>query len=168
MGPTAHSAERKFGSCSCCVHPDCASLKEHQLCRQWHFLQWEATSSAMPLDMLRELRCQLGAREFTMQPIILRGVALEALMKVEPGSGASSILDSFLLPFTESSFFNSRNSRAWSLPCCWDAVIWTVPHWLAFSRTGDDNVILGQTSLGRLLLDEVREAAQGGRCAAAK
>lgn len=162
------SAGTELGSCSCCVHANCASLKEHHLCSCWYFLRWQGSSSALPLDMLRELRSQLGGKEFTMQPVMWTTGALEALIKIESGSGAQGMLSPCLLPLTQSSFFIAGKSGVWKLPCCWDAVTWNVPLWLARFRPGDEKAVLGDTNLGKLLLEEIRGAAEGKRSAASK
>lgn len=114
----------------------------------------------MPLDMVQELRQRLGQREFHIQPVVWRNGVYEALVKIELDNAGSG-MPFPLLPLARSPFFEHAKSRAWQLRCCWDAVKWNVPLWLACFRSHEDNVILGETDLGKLLLDEIREAAQG-------
>lgn len=116
----------------------------------------------MPLDMFRELRSLLGEHEFSFQPVIWRTGVYEALLRIEPGPDENALsMAPLLIPFAQSSFFDSAKSGAWQLPCCWDAVKWNVPLWLACFRSSDDNVILGETVLGKRLLDEIHDAAEG-------
>lgn len=165
MEPTLCSifAETRSRPCLCCAHPDCISLKERRLCGHWYFLRWASTTTATPLDMLQELRRQLGEREFHIQPVVWSNGVGNALLKMGP-DGSDPGMPPPPLPFSQSLAFDRAQSRAWQLPCCWDAVKWYVPLWLACFRSREDDGVLGETDLGRLLLREIQVAAQGSDC----
>ncbi|OAQ57366.1 hypothetical protein VFPBJ_11756 [Purpureocillium lilacinum] len=158
--PPPNLKETGFASCSCCFHPDCVPLHEHRLCSRWYFVRWASSSLAVPFDMVLELRARLGKRLFSVQPVWKTGV-YEALVRVEPSGYGVEDVTSLLFPVSGSSFFDGERSTVCCLRCCWDTVRDSVPRWLSSSGAGGDVGTLGETELGKLLIDEIRQAAQG-------
>lgn len=160
--PSWSSEETGSASCSCCSHPDCTSLQDHRFCSRWYFLTWASSSLAVPFDVVLELRERLGKRAFSVQTVCKTGV-YEALVRVEPDGYSVEDMTSTLFPLPESSFFDGERSTVYRLRCCWDSVKDKVPRWLSSSGAAGDSATLGGTELGRLLMDEIRQAAQGSR-----
>ena len=163
VSPLSHSNSTETGLrfCSCCYHADCASLQEHRFCSQWYFLRWAASSLAVPHAMVLELRARLGKRVFYIQPVVWRLGIYEALVRIEPAGHGVEDMTSALFPVEGSGFFNGERSTVYCLRCCWGAVKDNVPRWLSTSRAVGDDVRLGETDLGRRLINEIRQAAQG-------
>lgn len=145
---------------SCCNHPGCVYMKGRALCRKWYLLQWIPSSSATSWDMLEELQMQLGEQPFRSQPATSRSGVCEALVKFEP-SGAVHGMAPFLLPRAQSSSFERAESNVWQLRCCWNCIKDKVPSWLARLPADQDNAVMGETHLGGLLLEEIRQVAEG-------
>ncbi|KJZ68487.1 hypothetical protein HIM_12122 [Hirsutella minnesotensis 3608] len=121
----------------------------------------------MPVDMVHELRVRVRERYFHFQPVVWRLDCYEAWVKIESDDIGEDAPPT-LLPLAKSDVFDPEKSRSWPLSCCWDAVKWNVPFWLACFRSHGDNVVLGETDLGKLLLrifdkpPREAEAHQGG------
>lgn len=158
--PSWTSGETGPACCSCCYHPGCASLREHRFCSRWYFVRWASSSLAVPFDMVLELRERLGKHVFSVQTMWKTGF-YEALVKVEPAGYGAEDMASILFPLPGSSFFDGERSTVYCLRCCWDSVKDKVPRWLSSSGAVVDGVTLGETELGRFLMDEIRQAAQG-------
>lgn len=160
VGPPLNPKETGSESCCCCFHPDCAPLHEHRFCSRWYFVRWASSSLAVPFDMVLELRARLGKRLFSVQPVWKTGV-YEALVRVEPAGYGVEDMTSLLFPVSGSSFFDGERSTVCCLRCCWDSVRDNVPRWLSSSGAVSDDGTLGETELGKRLIDEIRQAAQG-------
>ena len=143
----------------CCKHPACASLKEHALCQRWYFLRWVSSWAMMPSEILRELRERLEKREFRFYGTVTGTDVFSVLVRVELGCVPIWACD--LAPSAEVTNFSTRESGAWQLVCCWDALQWDVQHWLATVRETDEKTVFGDKRLPLDLVDDVR--AVGGR-----
>lgn len=158
--PTWNQDETGSASCSCCFHPDCASLRQNRFCSRWYFVRWASSSLAVPFDRVLELRERLGKCAFSVQPVWRTGI-YEALVRVEPAGYCAEDMTSTLFPLPESQFFDGERSTVCCLRCCWDSVKDSVPRWLASSEAVGGTTTLGGSELGRLLMDEIRQAAWG-------
>jgi len=144
-------------TCFCCEHPDCAPLKERRLCSRWYLIRWASSTKATPLNMIQELKQRLGDRRFSIQPVVWRSGVYEAFVRVELDvCDIVFVVRPSLLPLPGSRFFNVSTSRSWPLYCCWQAIKGNVPYWLAYFRSNETNVTLGETDLGQALLEEIK------------
>ena len=116
-----------------------------------------ASLSATPVDMIQELEQRLGDQEFSIQPVVWRSGVYEAFVRIELDVTNPDLrVRPTLLPLPGRLFFHGSTSRAWPLRCCWQAVRWNVPIWLACFGSNENNVILGETDLGKALLEEIK------------
>lgn len=145
----------------CCNHAGCICLKARALCRKWYFLRWVPSSFATSWDMLEELRMHLGEQKFRSQPATWRSGVCEALVKFELCGGVHGMTP-FLLPQAQSSSFERAGSTVDQLRCCWDCIKEKIPSWLAcLPADQEDSAVMGDTHLGGLLLEEIRQVAEG-------
>ena len=144
--------------CQCCKHASCGPLKERSWCRDWLFLQWEASRIIWPSEMLDELREKLGHHEFRFyanrKPDGKRTI-FQILLRIESSERGGRI-PSVLM---ESSVFDRRHTQVWPLRCCWHALKWDTKAWTVTLRRGDNSLLFGDAGLLNDMEEEIEEPA---------
>ncbi|KJZ68777.1 hypothetical protein HIM_11834 [Hirsutella minnesotensis 3608] len=114
----------------------------------------------MPSDMINELRKVLEKKDFRYCAALTHTGGFDILVQIKPGG--SLTWTSRLTPSREHADFHPRESRAWELQCCWDALESDARVWWKCLRETDDKTVFGDRRLPYDLLDEMKVVGREG------
>ena len=141
----------------CCGHVACDSLKKHGFCGKWYSCRWVTSTAEKPSDVVRQLRQMVKGRKFQHAGVMTESGVCKILVKVEPSSTALRAHEFY--PEQAARSWCRKESRAWHLQCCWDALendarFW----WKTLSREATGGIPFGDEELVFEMLDDVRAA----------